>query len=173
MERESLESGIIQDSILGKFFFGMSREQFDSTLAMNLISSDKYYFNADGVKEVPFSISPNYFNDSLYRITLHAFQYTYKYYDFLALYKLKYNMPDTVIKRENNIENYWFRGNLKIVLEKAEEHPELISIRYIDLRRNKLDTTIVNAPDNILDRYTRDYYKKYYKPQKIKTLNDM
>ncbi len=169
LQEESLSSGVIVDTIMERLRFGMSREQVDTALFLNIF--EKFSFNVPEFSDIDFHVNSHYFNDSLYWIDFLNFDKSYKYRDVLNIYAVKYGNPDTVIIAKEQEENYWLLGNLQVKVTKSDNRFSSLSIEYRDLRRDTYDRALITGKGNsYFDYFTPEYFEKYYKPKKIEQL---
>jgi hypothetical protein len=72
LKKESLEKGINNDTIFGNLRFGILNSEVYKILG--IYNWEEYRFNVPDIKHIKWSVTPEFYNDSLYKIRF--FPYT-------------------------------------------------------------------------------------------------
>ena len=167
LKEESLQSGIVVDTILNGVHFGMVREELAQK---GIIEDNGYYFDVTELSDIKFTSHPKFLNDSLYELQFYLHNNSHKYKDIISLFELKYGENkklQTYKKEGENTYNcsYWFIGNLEI---KTSHHDNgrysSIFISYTDNRREILRA--IFDKDDYDNLYTKEYYDSIVVPRK-------
>ncbi|MDR0829016.1 MAG: hypothetical protein LBN95_02765 [Prevotellaceae bacterium] len=174
LERESLESGVYNDTIFGKLQFGSTESEI--FVALNCYHFYDYRFDVDEIRYINWNIEPAYLNDSLYSIGFRNMDAAYKFSTVVNLYNTKYGQYDYFDKSDVMTEHYyWFQNNLKIEIYKLEfEYGSQMVIKYTDLIKQNFifenHSKLKQESNNYSDYWTKKYYNDIYLPKKKEKL---
>ena len=174
LERESVASGIYNDTLFGNITLGLTESDVYKILKMR--RGENYFFPIENFEDLGFEVYPNFFNDSLCGVKFHLWNKGYKFSDIVNVYTLKYGQSDTTfIEKDRDSERtyyYWFNGNIEINLLKLEtKNWTSIYIEYEDLSRTYIKKGIHTEEKKGSTYYfSDDYYNSIFLPRKQEEL---
>ena len=154
--QQSLTSGIQRDTIFGSLTFGLKESEAYKTLGIS--PNGKYRFNVDEIKQIDWSVSMNFYNDSLYYISFLSLN-KHRFNDLKEAYFLKYGAPD-FFENKNGTLYCWFNDNIEVSIQQQQYG---LHITYEDISRNTYNN-VIRDKDNVLNVYTPEYYQQREKP---------